>query len=95
MTSLTDAVSIQRLADNAGIDVDYFDYLEVQHINSVGELEKIFQGVDMSTYYADSYDPKSGEQDVYILHSHEDDEEDFYRIPCMTFMSWWHSLQQF
>jgi len=95
MTYLTDTASIQRLADNAHIDVDYFDYLEVQHINSVDELNKIFQGVDMSTYYADSYEPKLGEPDVYILHSHEDEEEDLYSVPRMTFMSWWHSLQQF
>ena len=95
MSSLTDTASIQRLADNAYIDVDYFDCLEVQHINSVGDLKKIFQGVDMSTYYADSYEPKLGEQDVYVLHSHEEQEEDLYLVPCMTFMSWWHSLQQF
>ena len=94
MTSLIDNPAIQRLAENSSIDVDYFDYLQVQNINSIEILNKIFGGVDMSTYYVDSYEPKI-EEDVYILYSHEDEEEDLYQVPYMTFKSWWNSLQQF
>lgn len=89
---LSELPEIERLAENHGVSVDYFDHLDIPvEIGSVAELKSYLHPTPDN--YVDSYEPSINEDNIYILLERNDDVEELLLVvPRTVFIAWWKTV---